>query len=179
MVKRNPRIKDLKGLTFGRLFVANYSHSDSKGKAYWRCLCDCQSETVVRSIDLVRGTVTTCGCGGKFTAYNPRSAESRYWQYKREAKNDGQEFSIDLPRFKEIISSVCHYCGLHADSERLLFLGLDRLDPTGDYVESNVVPCCKVCNFMRHRLSKEDFLFQVHRIYYHQKQIRGRDLHAK
>jgi hypothetical protein len=51
-----PRWEDLRGTTFGHLTVID---RDDTGR--WRCACDCGSEALVRTGDLNRGSVTTCG----------------------------------------------------------------------------------------------------------------------
>lgn len=55
------KINDLAGTTFNRLtvleFVKIYNHY-----AYWRCLCACGNECIVRSDNLKNGAVKSCGC---------------------------------------------------------------------------------------------------------------------
>lgn len=57
------KIKDKVGLRYGRLLVKELSHVDpSKGRyAFWKCLCDCGNETIVKSAHLGKGT-NSCGC---------------------------------------------------------------------------------------------------------------------
>lgn len=53
--------KDLTGQRFGRLTVlADAGRID--GRVLWLCRCDCGKETTVRSSNLVKGRVTSCGC---------------------------------------------------------------------------------------------------------------------
>lgn len=56
------RIKDLSGQTFGQLHVIAFAGTGLKGTrgAWWRCLCTCGNETVVRGSILKR--ITSCGC---------------------------------------------------------------------------------------------------------------------
>lgn len=50
-----PAWDDIRGQRFGHLVVSERVASK------WLCLCDCGAATLVRSGDLNRGTVTTCG----------------------------------------------------------------------------------------------------------------------
>lgn len=52
---------DLTGQRFGRLTVLQKSGT-SFGAALWLCLCDCGIPTLVRSGDLRRGHIKSCGC---------------------------------------------------------------------------------------------------------------------
>jgi hypothetical protein len=61
-MKRRP-YEDLTGRTFGRLTVSEDSGIRKKDR-YWRCLCLCGKETLVRASDLIRGKTRSCGCLG-------------------------------------------------------------------------------------------------------------------
>lgn len=55
--------RDIAGQRFGRLLVvARSGTSEVSGRIGWRCLCDCGSEVVRSSKNLVNGTATSCGC---------------------------------------------------------------------------------------------------------------------
>jgi hypothetical protein len=56
------RVKDLTGLTFGRLTVVWFAGIDQAGKATWNCLCECGSTVVARSNNLTTGNTNSCGC---------------------------------------------------------------------------------------------------------------------
>lgn len=43
-------------------------------------------------------------------------------------------------------------------------MGLDRVDSSKGYEESNIVPCCKVCNRIKWTLSQEEFIQHIHKI---------------
>ena len=49
------------GKKFGHLTVIEYDHTNDKYETFWRCRCDCGSETIVRRSNLQSGTATTCG----------------------------------------------------------------------------------------------------------------------
>jgi len=53
---------DLTGMTYGRLTVVGYSHTNKSGKTFWKCKCECGKETVTSSDKLRRGVTRSCGC---------------------------------------------------------------------------------------------------------------------
>lgn len=56
------KIKDLTGQHYGRLTVLDYAGSDKRGKATWRCTCECGNTATVDGYDLRHGHTTSCGC---------------------------------------------------------------------------------------------------------------------
>lgn len=57
--------KNLEGLRFGKLVVSELDHIKrqyGRYKAYWKCLCDCGNEKVVRADAMTRGVTNSCGC---------------------------------------------------------------------------------------------------------------------
>lgn len=56
--------EDLVGKKFGRLTVLSFDRSEG-GYSFWRCICECGNEKVVRAGNLRQGTVKSCGCLAK------------------------------------------------------------------------------------------------------------------
>ena len=56
-----PPLYEWVGKRFGRLTVTAYD-GKRNGCHYWRCLCDCGTETVVFQTSLLRGHTSSCGC---------------------------------------------------------------------------------------------------------------------
>lgn len=54
--------KNMTGERFGRLTVLSFDHVSSHRERYWKCLCDCGNEVVVRTSHLINGHSTSCGC---------------------------------------------------------------------------------------------------------------------
>lgn len=52
---------DLTGQKFGKLTVLEYAGS-KRGRAHWRCKCECGNECIVCSSYLRTGDTTSCGC---------------------------------------------------------------------------------------------------------------------
>lgn len=56
---------DLTGKRFGRLVVLRLDEmrgNKHRTNAVWRCRCDCGNEKVAYSMNLRRGSTTSCGC---------------------------------------------------------------------------------------------------------------------
>ena len=84
----------------------------------------------------------------------------KYSQYKLSADKRNIKFDISKNFFKETISKPCIYCGV---SDLTFYKtqgagGIDRLDSNNDYIESNCVPCCGMCNQMKLDYTKDEFL---------------------
>lgn len=57
-------IKNLKGMTFGKLTVVRESGRHAKSrKVLWECLCSCGNYTVTTGDTLQSGNTSSCGCG--------------------------------------------------------------------------------------------------------------------
>lgn len=106
----------------------------------------------------------------------------RKWLYrttKRNAHKRNHSFNLNFEEFDNLISQPCHYCGIEpkmvtkeilkrrGDTHQPLiaYNGIDRLNPNIGYQKDNCVPCCTICNYMKHTLQKEDFLKHVEKIY--------------
>lgn len=78
-----PPFRDLTGQRFGRLTAKTYIGSKKK----WKCRCDCGRPALVRSNDIVRGKIQSCGCllrerrgVSSFKHGAGKTAEYRAWQ---------------------------------------------------------------------------------------------------
>lgn len=56
-----PRIKDIRGKKFGKLFVVRFEGT-SYPNALWYCKCDCGNYCAVVGYNLRSGHTTSCGC---------------------------------------------------------------------------------------------------------------------
>lgn len=54
--------KDMTGQVFGRLLVVEKAKREKRGVVYWRCICDCGTETIKCGSDLRRKSTRSCGC---------------------------------------------------------------------------------------------------------------------
>ncbi|AGO85432.1 hypothetical protein psal_cds_1161 [Pandoravirus salinus] len=78
-------------------------------------------------------------------------------QYRYGAAKRGYEFVLGRHDFMRLIDEPCHYCWTARG-------GVDRVNNTLGYRLSNCVPCCGVCNRMKGKLAKHDFVAQCAKI---------------
>ena len=97
------------------------------------------------------------------TRYTKLPLEKRldfyYKKYKHNAHKRGLNFEISLDDFKILSLSECYYCGEIKDIN-----GLDRVNNDMHYSKDNTVPCCKTCNFAKHKLCQADFISLARKI---------------
>lgn len=172
-------VENLIGKRFGRLLVVEYvglitRNKNPKRFSAWRCKCDCGNFKIIRHSGLVSGNSKSCGCfsrelGNKKQVMPDNMAARKriYGNYKRDALDRGLEFSLTFEEFDKLIRSDCYYCGIQPNQsyKGLLKNGVDRVDNSLGYILSNVVPCCKNCNFSKRDLGLEEFMLWVERIY--------------
>ena len=95
------------------------------------------------------------------------SIKCAFYMYKKDT-------DLSVEEFYSISQMNCHYCGgkpknfynryrdKKASEETkekgsYYYNGLDRIDSNFTHIKSNVVPCCKYCNFAKGKLSLEEF----------------------
>jgi len=83
----------------------------------------------------------------------------RYATYKRGAIRRGYVFELTLSEFELFWDASCSYC-----NNTIIGIGLDRIDNNIGYINTNVVPCCTTCNWMKHSMSQEMFINQCKKI---------------
>lgn len=63
------------------------------------------------------------------------------------AKSRNIDFNIKIEDYMNLVSQPCKYC--KSDTSKEVGVGLDRLNNDIGYELTNVVTCCKACNFGR------------------------------
>jgi hypothetical protein len=118
--------------------------------------------------------------------------------YKRLWHSNGyQTKHLDFDVFLSLVKMDCYYCGeppqltnphgpIYKDTNYrgnhmsfefwqdswILFNGIDKMEHKEDYSDiSNLVPCCKTCNFLKHRLGHDQFIAHAHKIAAHRPMI--------
>jgi len=56
------KIKDIKGIKFGRLTAMSPIKRRYNRRTIWRCSCDCGKICLIKSADLIKGGTKSCGC---------------------------------------------------------------------------------------------------------------------
>jgi hypothetical protein len=99
-----------------------------------------------------------------------------YGNYTRNSSSRKREFKLKLDQFKLLTSGNCHYCngppclilrgGRVAKSKwgDYIYNGIDRIDNSQGYINSNCVTCCKICNRAKNNLSYDVFMSYINRI---------------
>lgn len=175
---------NLEGMRFGRLVVLHVS-GRNRG-IVWLCQCDCGKFKNVKGIDL-KGPHGTRSCGCLNSERLARLAQSRRakdpWvsechHYYLGATKRGLCWSLTVQEFKDMVLSVCHYCGAPPNQKchvaelvekGVSKQGIDRKDPAHGYTIENSVPCCAICNFAKLSFSYVDFIKSTRRRYEHMK----------
>ena len=90
--------------------------------------------------------------------------------YKYRATHQLIEYNIDDNMMINMFHDNCIYCGLLNENE---LNGIDRLDNDIGYIEDNVVPCCKTCNYMKRCIDSYIFIKKCEHILTYNKIIDG------
>lgn len=90
-------------------------------------------------------------------------ASSILKSYQKGAEKRGLVFELTIEDITtHFWQKPCHYCG-----DILSTAGIDRVKNDDGYTLLNTVPCCKVCNFMKHQLDLTSFIEKCKRISYY------------
>lgn len=153
-------------------------------KSLFLCKCICGNEQTHIASDVINGNAKSCGCKKKelFKESKRITYEKKfqfpvekkmYSSYKSQCKIAKKDFLLTFEEFKDLVNSICNYCGEPPSKLRFVqnkekekpLNGIDRVNNEIGYILDNCVPCCTTCNFMKKMLTKEDFLNQVNKIY--------------
>ena len=85
--------------------------------------------------------------------------------YRHRAKQAGLDFDLDQDRIYQLFISSCYYCGMPPSNlainprwgTEFEYSGIDRLDNSKGYIESNCVACCSMCNMAKNNHTVEEF----------------------
>jgi hypothetical protein len=90
-----------------------------------------------------------------YQAEQYRNIDNFYKDWMRRAYKNGRTFELSSSQFQAIVLKPCHYCGFQKSEQ---CIGIDRSDNQKGYTTDNCVPCCKLCNRIKHAFDKEFFL---------------------
>ncbi len=143
------------------------------GKRYWEVQCHCGKILKIRRDHIYRRK--SCGCLSKFNHFNLKSSKEvitnvKLNHYKQSAKDRGFEWKLTDDEFYNLIIDNCYYCGgepsqlVKTINHSCLVNGVDRVDSNIGYIQSNVVSCCKFCNFAKSDSTLEEFKNWINRL---------------
>ena len=172
--------EDLTGKIFGKFKVLGLLPERWRGYAVWRVQCECGSlEGKTSTFHLTRKIKPKRSCGCLWKRPTGESAKLRILKdYKHNSKRRSVSWELSDIQFFALIQSNCHYCGrppsgiCHPPDANGSFIynGVDRIDNAVGYVDENVVPCCRVCNWAKGKMSYSDFMgYLCQPIDYHNK----------
>lgn len=166
--------QDLTGQRFGKLVVLGPAPGRRRGYTCWKIKCDCGSpEKIASTMHLTRKVRSIISCGCLLRKPSGQANRNRVLRdYKRNSKKRGSAWGISDKQFDELITSDCHYCGVHPSNicnllesnGVFIFNGIDRIDNQRGYATDNVVPCCKACNWAKGKMAYEDFMKYLERV---------------
>jgi 5-methylcytosine-specific restriction endonuclease McrA len=150
-------------------------------RSYFLFRCDCGIEKIISGSGVVSGNTKSCGCLSteirkkKRLPDNYSEVTAIILDYKRHAKARGFSFLLSRDFVLKIVLKNCFYCGIPPSNlkktkhsiDGLPFNGIDRVDSKLDYIESNVVPCCKKCNNAKSNYNKDVFIEWIAKVYNH------------
>ena len=128
-----------------RLTVVGFDHKDEKSHKYYQFRCDCGNLTIVRGLDVISGSIKSCGCFRKARQGLSRTPEgiAIYHAIKRCHNPDDPQFYhyggrnikvCDRYKGKDGIQNLIDDIGRRPTSEH----SLDRKNNDGDYEPGNI-----------------------------------------
>lgn len=168
------------GDVYARLTIISepFSIRNGSGKCIRFVTCECTCGEVKKvSLDKLRTKKTlSCGCYNKERASkrkisdSDRVKNSLIREYKGSAKCRSLTYSMSDNFLFSLVKKPCYYCNSepfkpHREDQNFLYNGLDRIDNNIGYLESNVVPCCFICNKMKGVLNEGEFMEHLNKIF--------------
>jgi hypothetical protein len=135
--------------------------------------CDCGNVREIQGVYFDKNK--SCGCSqrSRRTEKGEPATNALFYTYNFHAKRRGLSFQLTKEEFKKLIKSNCYYCGVEPSqilvrgNDSLVYNGIDRLESNVGYTMDNVIPCCKMCNYMKRDYSYQTFMSQIYKIYKH------------
>lgn len=168
----------------GKWTIVSHVEKTKYGQYSVLARCSCGIEKIVSEYSLFVGTSKSCrNCSGpkgvdsigrgRDDKGDLISAWNNYlYRYNRTASQRGILFELSMVEFKSLCRGNCTYCGsigankdFGTNKTLSLVNGIDRVESKRGYTIDNCVSCCKICNWMKSNLSREDFLSHISKIY--------------
>ena len=184
---------DRTGQRFGRMVVLHRHFDEKVGKrrTQWTIKCDCGTEKVVDSDNMVGGKIKSCGCLA--TEQNKMNFKGRIPsnilekgegslsclinRYRTGAKRRNFVYELNRDEFRELTKGDCFYCGIEPlqtihgqrSNGEYIYNGIDRTDSNKGYFKENCVSCCEMCNKAKLDRPLKEFEEWIDRIINHRK----------
>lgn len=94
---------------------------------------------------------------------------SLFCQYKRTASKKEHAFELTINQARALFFGNCHYCGIPPQQifRGILYNGIDRVDNSLGYLDSNTVSACGFCNYAKRGNSVQQFYVWIERVAQH------------
>lgn len=186
---------DLTGNHYGRFVVLAKSEKISKAHdKYWVCKCSCGKIKDILGGALRNGTTKSCGCLRKdFGTWNKgiKGEESHvyrgykgiprqfYTELKSNASRRKLEFNLNIEYLWNLLekqSFKCKISGIFIEIPSIYRVNLtntaslDRIDSSKGYIEGNVQWVDRRINFMKQRMSDNEFIEVCEEVVKYQKE---------
>jgi hypothetical protein len=174
-----------KGDKFGYLTFTGNKKSVGEGRSrryHGEFICDCGRTAYIRMDGVRRGNNKSCGCKSPNLNYKEKREEIGEDYpfhvllnlYKKNAKARGILFELTISDLKDQFNKQdgkCCYTGqdmtVPANFLRIFdpeIASIDRINPDMGYIQSNIQLTTKKINFMKYRMSHEEFISTCHLI---------------
>ena len=139
----------------------------NKYDLYYSCRCKCGLEKLVTCYNLTNGFSTKCynctipdkiGAGNPFWKGGKIISSSRFTRMKRQAKERGIEFVLEIEDFENKLleqNFICALTGIKLTKETW---SLDRIDSKEGYVKHNIQWVHKDINIMKNKFDEKYFI---------------------
>lgn len=167
---------NLVGKTIGKVNIIELIKRDKEsGKRQghlYICECTyCGRRHQYHSMVISRKGFLGCRCNTE--DINHSAKKKVYQSYITNSKGRGIYFDISFEEVIKLCSGNCHYCGSEPSCVLkavdilgvFKYNGIDRLDNTKGYIISNSVSCCKTCNWMKQKMTKDEFIIHIRKIF--------------
>jgi hypothetical protein len=159
------------GQTINRLTVEGLAYRDKRHRKFYDFLCACGTRKTLNGALVVSGNTKSCGCLSVERKLAQRLPNDRgminqiILQAKRHARSRGLVWELSFTFVDSAVRKPCDYCGDPAGNikinrhnpEGFRYNGLDRVDSSLGYLETNVVPCCWRCNYAKGDMPLDEF----------------------
>jgi len=137
----------------------NYMKNDLSTEAFFSHICKIQQFSEDGVLERRKPRIFKTG-NAKKDYY--LTVDGKFVHYKNSAKKRNIDFNLSKNQFKSFWQQPCSYCGSTIDT-----IGIDRIDSSKAYSQSNCAPCCQTCNSMKNDKSEEDFKAHINLIHNH------------
>lgn len=166
------------GNKYFKLTVIDKAGKDKHCNLLWKCLCDCGEQVIVKSTSLTMKVRPTRSCGcyqAEVRQLEPglAAANSLYRRYLKRDFDAHRISNLTMDAFLKLTKSPCFYCGslptqtlsFKTTNGEYVYNGIDRVDNSLGYSNTNVVACCGPCNYMKGTQTLQEFLDRIKTIY--------------